>query len=360
MPKRIGFVYEQVISLDNCILAVQEMARSKPKVRRAQYMKENAEYFGKKLHEQLSSGTWEPRPYHEKTIGDGIEKKQRHIKVPCLWDQCVHHALMQITAPYIQRRNYFYNCGSIPGAGQIRITRAIKRWMAKKKMVKYGASLDVYHFFESCKTEIVMKALSRIFKDKKFLALHRKVLDSMGGSLAIGFCPSHWYGNLVLSYIDNLIKQRLLPRADYGRYMDDMVILFNDKRKMHKAIRIISNVLKKLGLCLKKTWQVFKIAGRGIQFLSYRFFHGYTLLTKKLMYRISRRIKSQTKCKSPSPHAAASIISYMGILKHCNSYNYMKDRVYPYVNIRKCKGVIRNEARRIHKLTTEVRDLRAA
>lgn len=50
MPKRVGFVYEQVISLDNCIEAVKEMASSKPKHKRAQYMKEHADEFGKTLH----------------------------------------------------------------------------------------------------------------------------------------------------------------------------------------------------------------------------------------------------------------------------------------------------------------------
>lgn len=349
MPKRIGYVYEQVISLDNCILAVQEMARSKSKIKRAQHMKENAEVFGKKLHDQLANGTWEPRPYTERTIGDGINQKQRNTKIPCLWDQCVHHAVMQITAPYIERRNYFYNCGSIPGAGQIRCTRAIKRWMAHKKMIKYGASLDIHHFFESCQAWVVMKALERIFKDKKFLALHRKILASMGDVLAIGFLPSHWYANLVLMYIDQEIKCRILPDCKMTRYMDDILILHNNKRKLHRAIDAISRLLNQRSLKLKPNWQVYLIKGRGVSFLSYRFFHGYTILKKKLMYRIARRIKSASKCKHPSPHQAASVISYFGILKHCNSYNFKKQRVFPYVNVRKCKGVIRNEARRIRE-----------
>lgn len=52
MPKRVGYLYEQVISPDNCIMAVREMARSKPKVKRAQYMKRNADDFGTRLAEQ--------------------------------------------------------------------------------------------------------------------------------------------------------------------------------------------------------------------------------------------------------------------------------------------------------------------
>lgn len=51
MPKRIGFVFEQVIAPDNCTLAVREMAKSKPKITRAQEMKENAESIGKQISE---------------------------------------------------------------------------------------------------------------------------------------------------------------------------------------------------------------------------------------------------------------------------------------------------------------------
>lgn len=355
MPKRVGFVYEQVISIDNCILAVKEMARSKPKHRRAQYLKAHADEYGKQLHVQLSNGTWKPRPYYAKTIIDGIRKKERHIKVPCLWDQCVHHALMQITAPYIQRRNYFYNCGSLPQAGQIRATRAIRRWMAAKKMVKYGESLDVEHFFESCKSWVVMAALERIFKDKKFLALHRTILTSMGDELAIGFNVSHWYGNLVLMYIDFEIKQRILPDCKYVRYMDDMLLLHNNKRKLHRAKESIEKLLNEKGLKLKHNWQIYQIKGRGVTFLSYRFFHGYTMMRKRLMYRISRRVRRDSRYNHVSFHQASSAISYLGILKHCDSYNFKKKWVYPYVNIRKYKGVIRNEMGRIQQHASKIR-----
>lgn len=356
MPKRIGFVYEQVISPDNCIKAVREMARSKPKIRRAQYMKTHAESFGARLSEQLTSESWKPRPYSTKTIKDGFRMKERHIKIPCLWDQCVHHAQMQVTAPYIERRNYFYNCGSIPGAGQIRATRAVKRWMASKKLIKYGESLDVYHFFESCQAWVVMKALERLFKDKRFLALHRLVLKSMGDTLAIGFNVSHWYANLVLNYIDNQIKQRILPNCKYVRYMDDMLLLHNNKRKLHRARDEIEKLLNSMGLSLKPNWQVYKIKGRGITFLSYRYFHGYTVMRKRLMIRVSRIMRTASKHRNITYHEAASVVSYLGILKHCNSYNFRKKWVYPYIRIKKCKGVIRNETRRIHKQSSSVRN----
>lgn len=363
--KRYGYLFEQVISPENCKAAIEAMAKSKKKIKRAQRMKENAEELGVKLSEQLSSWTWTPKPYGTKVIGDGITRKQRNIKVPCLWDQCVHHAVMQITSPYIMRRNYYYNCGSIPGAGQIRAARAIKRWMSKKKLVKYGETLDIRKFFESCKAWVVMRSLEHIFKDKKFLALHRKILRSMGDVLAIGFNVSHWYANLVLSFIDNEIKRRQYPDCKYVRYMDDMQLLGNNKRKLHRTREAVARILAYYGLSLKSNWQVYKIVGkcvkrrgvakRGVKFLSYRFFHGYTLLTKPLMYRISKAFRrAARKRRKMDYHTATSVLSYTGILKHCNSRHFKEKWLYPYVNIKKCKGVIRNEKNRVQLRAAQV------
>lgn len=39
-------------------------------------------------------------------------------------------------------------------------------------------------------------------------------------------------------------------------------------------------------------------------------------------------------------HIAIGIISYFGILKHCNSFNFRKKYVYPYTNKKLCIRVV--------------------
>lgn len=121
-----------------------------------------------------------------------------------------------------------------------------------------------------------MKALNRIFKDKRFLALHAKILKSMGEGLAIGFYPAQWYANIVLMYVDNQIKQRILPGCKLVRYMDDFVILHNNLRKIKRAKEEIEKILNAFGMRFKHSWKIFKIGLHGITFLSYRFFRGYS------------------------------------------------------------------------------------
>lgn len=258
---------------------------------------------------------------------------------------------MRVTVPFLMARNYYYNCGCIPGAGQIRACRALKRWLAKHKIIKYGGEFDVKKFYDNLPHKWVMKCLERIFKDKRFLALHAKILKTMPHKIkngeavgvAIGFYPSPWYANLVLSYIDRLIK-KVYPDCHFARYMDDISVLGNNKRKMHRVAEIIRFGLARFGLELKPNWQIFQIAPRGVRFLSYRFFHGFTILKKPLLYRLARRFSHARR--NLTAHKAAGLLSSMGILKHCNSYHFRRDYVYNNVSIAKMKGLVRNEALR--------------
>lgn len=344
MPKRIGYLYDQVVSDDNCIQAVIEMTKDKLKNNKAKRIRENAVSYGKRLASDLREGRWKPTPYLEHMIYDNHRKKERRIRVPCLRDQAVHHAVVRVMAPYIIKRNYYYNCGSIPKAGQSRAVNAVKRWM--KQGYKYCAQFDVRKFYDSCSHDVVIKAINRIFKDKRFIELNKVILDSMGDGLAIGFYPAQWYANIVLTQVDRSIKQGCLPGCKYTRYMDDMLLLHNNKRHLRRAKEHIQHCLTKLKLKLKHNWQIFK-ASRGIKFLTYRFFRGFTLMKKDLMIRISR--KARKAAKSRSPHNAKAIMSYMGILKHCNSYNFRKEWIYPIISLQKLRGVISYESKLCYK-----------
>lgn len=261
------------------------MTRNKRKNRKAKYIKENANLYGKKLSDILSGNNWDPTPYREKVIYDAHRKKFRNIKIPCLRDQAVHHAIMRVTVPYINNRNYYYNCGCIPQAGQTRAVKALKRWQGLKYPYTYADTIDIRKFYENVRHVDVMKALRRIFKDKKFLMLHEKILKSMsdnGIGLAIGYYPSAWYANLVLADLDRSIKQSGV-KCRMVRYMDDMIILCNNKRKLKKLHDIVAYKLNGLKLEIKPDWQIYHTNKRAISFMSYRFFRGYTLLRKPLI-----------------------------------------------------------------------------
>lgn len=365
MPKRASHLWEQVVTDENCIAAVHDMLKGKRgravyaglyartpatcrkavyrrmckrvPIDRVAYYRANPEEIGRKVAVELRSGTWTPHPYREKLIYDGIRGKVRCIRVPCLHDQVVHHALMRVTAPEILRRNDPHNCGSIPRAGQSRAVDMLRRWMGSDKPPKYALVTDVRKFYDSCSHDSVMAALRAIIKDRRLLLLHEQVLASMGTGLAIGFYASQWYANLVLAAVDHIANEA--PGVHWVRYMDDMVAVASSKRVLHRLRRAVDTELSCLGLTMKRNWQVFRIAARGVPFLSYRFFAGHTLLRKGLMVRMARTMRNAAG--RLTPHAAMAVLSCMGILRRCNSYRFRMERVYPYIDVQKCKEVIR-------------------
>lgn len=368
MPKRLSHRWERVITAENCITAVHDMLKGKKnrslhakiitpgrrkmdrimlkrskkkRYRKAiDYYRENAAQIGLEVMRQLASGEWRPEPYREKRIYDEMRGKWRALKIPCLFDQCVHHAVMRVAIPDIMARKYYYDCGSVPGAGQARAVDAVRREMARKNPPKYALTMDIKDCYNSCAKAAVMARLRRLYKDKMYLAIHERILDSMGGVLAIGFFPSPWYCNLVLCFeIDRVIKHDVLRDAVYVRYADDMVVLHNNKRKLRRLRELIESRLRAMGMRLKKNWQIFPTAKRGIAFLSYVFGRGRTLVRKQLLYRISRC--ARRAAGGISPALAMAMMSYRGILARCNSYMLRKRYIDPYVSFKKCKGVIR-------------------
>lgn len=339
MPKRVGFLYEELIDLELCERAVLIALRNKRKTPYIRYIIEHYKEWGKLIQRIIVEG-WVPKPPRKKTINEGTNHKVRNLEIPGLIDHMIHTAVVLVMEKHFMKRYYFWSCGSIPGKGQNFAYSGIRKEMDKKRPPKYAAEADIRKFYDNCTKEVVMHSLRRIIKDEKFLAINEKILDQMGGKLSIGFSVSHWYANLVLTDIDNGIKQNFGRDIHLFRYMDNFVMLGNNKRKLHKAVRLIMEMLRARSMQMKRDWQVFRTKFRPISFLSYRFLHGHVLMQKSLLYRMSRRLRKARI--NMNNHTARVVMSYWGILKWCDSYQFKQDYFYPNVNLKACRRVIRN------------------
>jgi len=96
-----------------------------------------------------------------------------------------------------------------------------------------------------------------------------------------------------------------------------MVILMDNKEELHKLLAEIREYLDvNLKLSIKKNYQVFPVAARGIDFLGYKFYHTHILLRKSIKNNFARMLVRRRN--------AASVASYKGWAKHCNSRNLLK------------------------------------
>lgn len=335
MPKRKGYVWEELTDIDHCCQSVLDAIANKRKTPFLEHVQENYKEYGDKIQQVLLQG-WIPDPTRQKTINEGTDRKQRDLCIPSLRDHFIHTAVAKILEKYLSKRFYFYACGSLPKKGQTFAVKALEGNLQRKKP-KYCLLADIHKCYKSIKVEAVMWCLRRVFKDEKFLHINRQILEQMGDGLAIGFTVSHWYAHLVLSFIDISVKRRF-PSIFLVRYMDNFVMTCSRKRTLHKAVRLLAERASHFRLRIKGDWQVFPIRSRMIEFLSYRLNHEKTILRKSLMYRMARRFR-RANCNL-NAHAARTIMSYRGILKYCDSHNFKMSYLYPNVSIKLCRRLI--------------------
>ena len=134
-----------------------------------------------------------------------------------------------------------------------------------------------------------------------------KIVDSCNG-LPIGNYTSQWFSNYFLQELDYYIKQNLQIKH-YLRYVDDMVLLDSNKKKLRAARLKIEQFLNNKYLKLKSNWRVFRVDKRPIDFLGFRFYRNKTFLRKRLCLRIKRRIKKIYKKKHLNYIDACAVLS---------------------------------------------------
>jgi RNA-directed DNA polymerase len=343
--KRIGHIYERIYDLDNIKLAIVKSSLGKREQNRVKKIIDNIDIAAKRIQKTLINKEYAPSPYTIKAIYDGANKKARKIYKPRYYpDQIIHWALMLQLQQLIMKGMYQYCCGSVPGRGTSHGQKTLRKWLDKDpRGTKYCLKMDISKFYPSIKNEILKDMFRCRIKDKDCLWLIETIIDTAEG-LPIGNYTSQWFSNFYLQGLDHFIKEKLGAKY-YIRYVDDLVILGPNKKKLHKIRGEVANYLKKIGLRLKGNWQVFKVNNRGIDFLGFRFFRDRTILRKRNALRIRRRIKKISKKKSLNHKDASAVISYWGWIKRSDSYNFYHKYVKPYVSINKARKVVSRYAK---------------
>ena len=205
-----------------------------------------------------------------------------------------------------------YSC--IKGRGIHAAANSVKKALSDKENTLYCLKLDVTKFYPSIDHDILKQLLRKKFKDSDLLWLLDEIIDSAPG-LPIGNYLSQYLANFYLTYFDHWIKEEMNVKY-YFRYADDLVILASSKPYLHFLLSYIKAYLKtELSLDVKGNYQIFPVESRGIDFVGYKFYHTHTLLRKSIKKNFARMVAN-----NPND---ASIASYMGWAKHCNSVNLL-------------------------------------
>ncbi len=139
--------------------------------------------------------------------------------------------------------------------------------------------------------------------------------------LPIGNLTSQLFGNLYLNQFDHFVKKQL-KCVCYGRYVDDMFFMHQDKEYLIKLIPLIENYLNKhLKLKLHPKKIYIQEINKGLPFLGVIIKPHRIYVNKRLVKNFRNKIKAVNENKLNNP---SFFNSYLGLMKHYNSYNLRK------------------------------------
>lgn len=351
--KTIKRIYDKICSVENIIDAIKRASAGKRSRAEVQHTLADGPAHAKVISDMLASQSYTPCKYTEKTIKEGANSKERKIaKIAFYPDQIIHWAIILQLQPALLKSAYRYSCGCMPGRGIHFGKKIIEKWLGRdRKNTKYIAKLDIRKFYPSIDHDAMKQVFRGITSDKRLLLILDAIVDSYSPGLPIGYLTSQWFGNLLLQRIDYHIKQRLGVKY-YIRYMDDMILFSNSKRRLHTAVRSIAEQLEQIGLTLKQNRQVFPLASRALDFMGFRFYREKTILRKSLLHRITRTASRLGKMMPVTARKAAAMLSYMGWVRRSQSYSVYKSRIAPAVSIAGMKKIV-SEASKIRSRAHE-------
>lgn len=310
------------------------------------------------IRAKLLSGHWYPPRHETHRLQENGNRKVRQITRPRFDDaQIVHHALMRQLKPIILPRLYRYAYGSLPGRGTHNAVKVMTQWLRRygRKRV-YAFEGDVKKFYDSVDTELLKSMLARRIRDKAYLALLYRVIDTAAPGLPKGYYTSPWLSNLYMEGLDSYIVQTLKP-DHYLRYADNLFIIHRNKRELHRMVDAVEVYLRDaLHLQLKEDWQVYrfehhdprtgKTSGRAVNALGYVIHHDRVGVRKRALKGARAKANHIHRRHRYTRHDAASMISRAGILKHANAYRHYERWIKPKVSLRYCKRRVREADRK--------------
>lgn len=356
--KSFNGLYQRMMQPDEIIASIEEAAEHKTSRREVAGVLRKKEARAAAIAEKIDSGRWMPPAHERSPLQEGSHRKVRKIAKPTFDDeQIVHHMLMRQLRPIMEPRFYEYTCGSIPGRGPLYAVRAVKRWRDGYKGRRfYVAELDIAKFYDNVDTEVLKGMLHRFIRDKRFLDVLERVIDSAAPGLPLGYYTSPWLGNYYLTALDRHVLHEFHP-DHYLRYMDNMFIFCANKRRLHAMVREIERFLRdELHLRLNRSRQVFrfegvsrrtgKVSGRAINALGYVVHRDRVTLRKSILKRARAKANRMHRLHRCRRCDAAAMISYLGWLSHTDTYHYYLKYIKPKVSIQYCKRRISALAKR--------------
>src|SRR4030042_5353694 len=287
MKIQLSHKFEEIISLDNLLLAWQEFIKGKKS-------KPDVQEFSLKLfdnilalHISLANKSYRHGGYKSFYIND---PKRRHIHKASVADRLLHHAVYRILYPFFERTFIAdsYSCRLNKGTHKALNRFRNFAFIESKNITRtcWVLKIDIRKFFASIDHEILSQILGEYIKAKEVVWLLEQIIESFNSSpnkrvgLPLGNLTSQLFANIYLNPFDRWVKHNLKVKH-YLRYADDMVFLSADKHFLIYILPKIKEFFKNnLKLNLHPDKIIIKTIASGIDFLGWLHFPDHRILRK--------------------------------------------------------------------------------
>lgn len=286
--------YEKIYDFQNLYKAHTTARKGKRNTREVVEFEMNLGKNLATLSDEIKNGIYKMQDYYSFAIYD---PKYRVIHALHYRDRVVQHCLCdEVLAPLLDKKLIYDNAACQIGKGTHfaidRVSKFLHLFYKKYGTNGYFLKCDIRKFFDNIDHNILKQKLAKVIDDKKVLALLDHIIDSFevtpGKGLPLGNQTSQWFAIFYLDGLDRLIKEKLHIKY-YSRYMDDCVLIHQDKEYLRNCLEQMRQCAKNLKIEFNEKTEIFPIKN-GVEYLGW---HIYLTETGKII----RKVKQQTKYK---------------------------------------------------------------
>ena len=248
------------------------------------------------LSDQLHSGKYKPAPMHKFKI---TSPKPREIASVAFKDRVYQRSLNDNAVYPMMTRSFIHDnfaCqkGKGTDAARARLKEFLHQHYRKHGLDGYVAQFDIHGYYPTMDHEVTEKAFQRKLPPEIFERVQHVLHMQYDGD-------SGYYawsqliqiaGISVLDGMDHFIKEKLRAHH-YIRYMDDFLIISDDREYLERCMHEVTEYLTALRFTInEKKTRIYPLS-RGIDFLGFTF--RITSTGKVLMQIRSENIKRQRR-----------------------------------------------------------------
>jgi len=306
--------FEDLISIDNLLLAWQNFIKGKRNKKDVRMFSFNLMDNILQLHRDLKSHTYRHGDYQCFKIND---PKPRIIHKALVRDRLLHHAIYRILYPFFDKTFIADSFSCRNNKGTHKAIDRFRRfsYIVSKNNTKqcWVLKCDIRRFFASIDQNVLINILKQYIQDENIISLLQEVIFSFKpNGLPLGNLTSQLFANMYLNELDQFVKHKLEVKY-YTRYADDFLIMSEDKKYLEHLINPISQFLQnELKLTLHPDKVFIKTLSSGIDFLGWINFFDHKVIRKTTKKRMFNKLRAF--------YNNQSLNSYVGLLNHGNTF----------------------------------------